>query len=56
MASRLPMKLFFLVVTLTLFSSVLTGLYMAFSYKRNKLALAGTLAAGVIVPLVLLLV
>lgn len=56
MASRLPMKLFFLVVTLTLFASVVTGLYMAFTYKRNKLALAFALAAGVVVPLLLLFV
>jgi hypothetical protein len=52
--NALPMKLFFLLVTLMLASSVVTGLIMAFRYKGNKLALGAALAAGVIVPVGLL--
>lgn len=53
--NALPMKLFFLLVTLMLAGSVVTGLVMAFRYKGNKLALGITLAAGVIVPAILVL-
>lgn len=52
--SHLPMKIFFLMVSIGLFVSTLTGLYMSYKYKRNKLVVTGVLAAGVVVPLVLL--
>lgn len=52
--NALPMKLFFLLVALMLASSVVTGLVMAFRYRRNKWALGATLAAGVVVPVILL--
>ncbi len=48
------MKIFFLMVSIGLFVSTLTGLYMSYKYKRNKLVVTGVLAAGVVVPLVLL--
>lgn len=51
----LPMKIFFLVVALGLFVSTLTGLYMAYSYVRNKVLVTLALVAGVVVPVVLLL-
>ena len=51
----LPMKIFFLVVSLGLFVSTLTGLYMAYSYVRNKLLVTLALVAGVVVPVLLLL-
>lgn len=51
---HLPMKIFFLVVALGLFSSTLTGIYMAYKYERNKLLVSAILVAGVIVPLLLL--
>ena len=51
---HLPLKLFFLLVSLGLFSSTLTGIYMAYKYNRNKLLVTGLLLAGAIVPLALL--
>ncbi|HEX4156735.1 MAG TPA: PepSY domain-containing protein [Acidobacteriaceae bacterium] len=51
---HLPMKIFFLVVALGLFSSTLTGIYMAYTYERSRIAVSGTLLAGVLVPLLLL--
>jgi hypothetical protein len=52
--SHLPMKIFFLLVSLGLFSSTLTGIYMAYKYNRRKLVVTGLLVAGVVVPLLLL--
>ncbi len=48
------MKIFFLLVSLGLFASTFSGIYMAYKYERNRLMVTGLLAAGVIVPLVLL--
>jgi hypothetical protein len=50
----LPMKIFFLIVSIGLFTSTITGLYMAYTYIRNKLLVTLTLLAGVAVPLLLL--
>jgi hypothetical protein len=52
--THLPMKIFFLLVSLGLFSSTLTGIYMAYKYNRNKLVVTGLLVAGIVVPLLLL--
>jgi hypothetical protein len=52
--SHLPMKIFFLLVSLGLFTSTLTGLYMAYKYNQNKLVVSGVLVAGVAIPLLLL--
>jgi hypothetical protein len=52
--SHLPMKIFFLLVALGLFTSTLTGIYMAYKFKRSKLVVTGLLLAGVVVPLLLL--
>lgn len=51
---HLPLKLFFLVVSLGLFTNTLSGVYMAYKYDRNKLLVTGLLVAGVVIPLVLL--
>ena len=51
--SPLPMTIFFVLVSLGLFISTLTGLYMSFRYARNKVAVSGALVAGVLVPLLL---
>ncbi len=51
---HLPLKIFFLVASLGLFTSTFTGIYMAYRYDRNKLLVTGLLVAGVVVPLVLL--
>jgi len=52
--THLPMKIFFLLVSIGLFLSTLTGLYMSYKYSRNKLLISGFLLAGIIVPLLLL--
>ena len=53
--SHLPMKIFFLIVSVGLFLSTVTGIYMAYRYTRNRLVITGLLAAGVALPLLLLL-
>jgi len=52
--SHLPMKIFFLVVALGLFSSTLTGIFMAYRYGGSKIAVTLLLLAGIVVPLLLL--
>jgi len=52
--SHLPLKIFFLLVSIGLFTSTLTGIYMAYKYNRNKLVVTALLVAGIIVPPVLL--
>lgn len=52
--SHLPMKIFFLLVSVGLFLSTATGIYMAYRYSRGKLLISGLLAAGIILPLLLL--
>ena len=51
---HLAMKIFFLLVALGLFTSTLTGLYMAYKFERSAWVVSGILLAGVVVPLVLL--
>jgi hypothetical protein len=52
--SHLPMKIFFLLVSIGLFLSTLTGIYMTYCYSRSKLVITGLLVAGVTLPLLLL--
>ncbi|HVG26819.1 MAG TPA: hypothetical protein VM865_04360 [Acidobacteriaceae bacterium] len=51
---HLPMKLFFLAVSLGLFTSVLTGLFMSYKYARNKSLVTAALITGALLPLLLL--
>lgn len=51
-----PMKIFFAIVAFGLLTSVLTGLYMAWRFSRKPGLFGGILGAGVLVPLLLLLV
>ena len=51
----LPMKVFFALVALGLFSSVLSGLYMAWRFSRRPGLFGAVLASGIAVPLALLL-
>jgi hypothetical protein len=53
--SHLPMKIFFLIVSVGLFLSTVTGIYMSYRYMRNWLVITALLAAGVMLPLLLLL-
>jgi hypothetical protein len=49
----LPMKLFFLIISISLLTSTITGIYMAYKYVRNKLIVTACLAAGIIIPILL---
>jgi len=49
-----PLKLFFGLVAIGLFTSTLTGLYMAWKYTRNKALVAAVFVAGAIIPLLCL--
>jgi hypothetical protein len=51
---HLPMKIFFLIVALGLLSSTASGIYMAYKYERNRIAVTATLTAGIAIPLLLL--
>jgi len=51
----LPMKIFFALIALGLFTSVLSGLYMAWRFSRRPRLFGGVLLGGVAVPLLLLL-
>jgi hypothetical protein len=50
-----PMKIFFVLVSLSLMLSTLTGIYMGWRYTRHRRRYGMTLAAGVVVPALLLL-
>jgi hypothetical protein len=52
----LPLKIFFLLVSIGLFISTLTGLYMSYRYIRNRLLITTVLVAGVLIPIVLTMV
>ncbi len=52
--SHLPMKIFFLLIAIGLFTSTLTGLYMSYKFVRNKLVVTALLLAGIVIPLLLL--
>ena len=51
--SHLPLKIFFLLVSLGLFVSTMTGIYMAYKFIRSRLLVTGLLIAGVVVPIFL---
>lgn len=50
----LPLKLFFLLVSIGLFLSTLSGLYMSYRYSRNRTLITAILIAGVVIPMALL--
>ena len=52
--SHLPMKIFFLLVSVSLLVSTLTGIYMSYKYSHRAWVLSALLVAGVVVPLLLL--
>jgi hypothetical protein len=49
----LPLKIFFLLVAIGLFTSTLTGIYMSYRYLRNRLLITAILLAGILVPVLL---
>jgi hypothetical protein len=50
--NAMPLKIFFLIVSIGLFTSTLTGLYMSYKYIRNRTLITGALVAGIIIPVV----
>ena len=48
------MKIFFLIVSISLFTSTLTGIYMAYKYMRNRTAVTVLLLLGAVIPIALL--
>ena len=50
----LPLKIFFLLVSVGLFISTFSGLYMSYKYSRSKLLVGILLLAGIVVPIVLI--
>jgi hypothetical protein len=49
----LPLKCFFLLASIGLFVSTLSGLYMSYKYIRNRRLISVILLAGIIIPLLL---
>lgn len=52
----LPLKIFFLVIAISLASSSFSGIYMSYKYVRNKLLVTALLALGAMIPVALLFV
>jgi hypothetical protein len=52
--SHLPMKIFFLLVSISLVTSTLTGLYLSYRYSRGWILMTSLLLAGLVVPILLL--
>jgi len=48
-----PLKYFFLLVSIGLFTSTLSGLYMSYKFIRNRKLITSLLLAGTIVPILL---
>jgi hypothetical protein len=53
--TTMPLKVFFTAMSFGLIASTLLGLYMAFRPKRDRVLFAGLLAAGTVVPIVLMM-
>lgn len=49
----LPMKIFFLIVSIGLFISTLSGIYMSYKYVRNRVMVTILLVFGTLIPIVL---
>jgi hypothetical protein len=54
--NALPLKIFFLLVSIGLFTSTLSGLYMSYKYIRNRKLITAILVAGIIVPILLTII
>jgi magnesium-transporting ATPase (P-type) len=51
--NAVPLKIFFLIVSIGLFFSTLSGLYMSYKYIQRKVLITCVLIAGVTVPIAL---
>ena len=54
--NTIPLKIFFLIVSIGLFVSTLSGLYMSYKYIHNKILISITLIAGIVLPVILAMV
>jgi len=52
----LPLKIFFLIASISLTLSTLTGIYMAYRYARNARVITALLVLGFVIPIVLVFV
>lgn len=52
----LPLKIFFLLVSIGLFTSTLTGIYMSYRYHRSPALITALLTAGALIPIALVFV
>jgi hypothetical protein len=52
----LPLKIFFVIVSIGLFTSTLTGLYMSYKYAGDKRLITALLIAGAVIPIALIFV
>jgi len=46
----MPMKIFFLIISIGLFTSTISGIYMSYKYMRNRTAVTFLLVLGVVIP------
>jgi hypothetical protein len=51
---HVPLKIFFVLVSLGLLLSSLTGIYMAYKYQRSRITVTAVLVLGMVTPLILL--
>ncbi|HEY6413822.1 MAG TPA: PepSY domain-containing protein [Edaphobacter sp.] len=49
----LPLKIFFLLVSIGLFTSTISGLYLSYKYIRNRCLVTAVLVAGTVIPIIL---
>jgi hypothetical protein len=50
----MPLKYFFALVAWSLFFSTFTGIYMAYKYNRNKIAVTTLLILGTVIPVLMI--
>jgi hypothetical protein len=51
-----PLKIFFLLIAISLFTSTLTGIYMSYKYTRNRIAITILLILGIVIPVLFVVV
>ncbi|SNS39191.1 hypothetical protein SAMN05421770_101777 [Granulicella rosea] len=49
----MPLKYFFLLVAISLFVSTFSGIYMAYKYSRNRIAITALLILGAVIPVLM---
>ena len=54
--NSLPLKIFFLLASISLAASTFSGLYMSYKYSRNKTVITTMLVLGTVIPVVMILI